>query len=187
MLIPLVSPALLLGVASELEVSAILTTEVSLHARSAVREADLARRIMHAAKEESRLPQGYHKGLMAHRDRKPFPHSPAEIAETARGVKDPSFRVQVSDEGVHVYNRDGMHVALDPYALFPKLGLADDAPHAFYMGVELARAEIALQLGKRYVQDERLAWGCLVSEEQTSDLYKSAGSTLEARTRGKKT
>ncbi len=28
------------------------------------------------------------------------------------------------------------------------------------MGVELARAQIAWQLGKRYVQDQPLDWGC---------------------------
>jgi len=30
---------------------------------------------------------------------------------------------------------------------------------AFYLGVELARAQIAWQLKKRYNQDEELAWG----------------------------
>ncbi|HPQ97546.1 MAG TPA: DUF6513 domain-containing protein, partial [Thiolinea sp.] len=38
--------ALLMGMASELAVDAILTTEVSPHARTAVREADLARRML---------------------------------------------------------------------------------------------------------------------------------------------
>ena len=33
------------------------------------------------------------------------------------------------------------------------------APHAFYLGAELARAEIAWRLGKRYAQDEPLDWG----------------------------
>jgi hypothetical protein len=35
----------------------------------------------------------------------------------------------------------------------------DDASHAFYLGVELARAQIAWQLKKRYSQDEELQWG----------------------------
>ena len=41
--------ALLFGIAAELNVAAVLTTQVSAHARRAVREADWARRIMHAA------------------------------------------------------------------------------------------------------------------------------------------
>ena len=39
------------------------------------------------------------------------------------------------------------------------MGVDDDASHAFYLGVEIARAQIAYQLGKRYVQDEELNWG----------------------------
>jgi len=44
----------------------------------------------------------------------------------------------------------------------PKLGVESDAPHAFYLGAELMKAEIAWQLGKRYAQDEPLDWGCAV-------------------------
>jgi hypothetical protein len=77
-------------------------------------------------------------------------------------VKDPNFRVQIAEPGLHVYNRDGLRVAQDAFALWPQLKLEDDAAHAFYMGVELARAETAWQLGKRYVQDQPLDWGVAV-------------------------
>jgi len=56
-----------------------------------------------------------------------------------------------------------------------------DAGHAFYLGVELARAEIAWQLGKRYNQDQPLNWGCAsTTTEQTVDFhsFKPAGTTL---------
>jgi len=65
----------------------------------------------------------------------------------------------VSEAGVHIYNRDGIQVAVDPFDFYPKLGVENDASHAFYLGVELARAQIAWQLNKRYVQDEALMWG----------------------------
>ena len=55
--------ALLFGMISELRASAVLTTEVSPHCRSAVREADLARRIMFRAREEGALPKQLHNGL----------------------------------------------------------------------------------------------------------------------------
>jgi hypothetical protein len=71
----------------------------------------------------------------------------------AEQVKDPSFRIQISTEGMHIYNRDGLHSAIDPFDLYPKLQVEDDAGHAFYLGVELARAETAWQLGKRFNQD----------------------------------
>ena len=155
--------ALLFGIAAELGVAAVLTTQVSGHARRAVREADVARRLMYAAREGQCLPKGLTDELMTVHSRHPFPDSADEIRENARAVKDPSFRVQVSEHGLHVYNRDGHRLATDPFALFPQLGLEDDAGHAFYMGVELARAEIAWQLGKRYAQDQPLDWGCAVA------------------------
>ncbi|MBI1733393.1 MAG: dihydropteroate synthase [Gammaproteobacteria bacterium] len=183
--------ALLFGLISELGISNVLTTEVSDHARSAVREADRARRIMHAARADDSLPKGIDPGLLATHEKKPFPYSVAEIAEIAGEVRDPSYRVQVSADGVHVYNRDGLISGTDPFALFPNLPLlAEDAPHAFYMGVELERARIAWQLGKRYVQDEPLKWGVTVPPERTgaagsahaniADDYKPAGVTVTA-------
>jgi hypothetical protein len=85
-----------------------------------------------------------------------------------------------------------MHTATDPFDLFPKLTLlANDAPHAFYMGVELARAQIAWQLGKRYTQDEALNWGYAYRSERTPDTsqlhaYKGEGTTLQAKKDRKK-
>ena len=151
--------AVLMGVVSELDVGAVLTTEVSPHARTAVREADVARRTMFAAKRDGNLPQRYHPGLMALRDRKPFPHTAEEVARVAAAVKDPSFRIQLTREGIHVYNRDGRQLATDPFVLYPALAVDGDASHAFYLGVELGRAQIAWQLGKRYLQDNALEWG----------------------------
>ena len=151
--------ALLMGVVSELGVGAVLTTEVSPHAHTSVREADIARRIMWAARRDGNLPRRYHAGLMALKDRKPFPHTGEEVAQTAAAIRDPSFRIQVTRAGLHVYNRDGHRLATDPFELWPELGVADDASHAFYLGVELGRAQIAWQLGKRYLQDNELEWG----------------------------
>lgn len=175
--------ALLLGMASELDIRAILATEVSRHARRAVREADLARRIMFAAKQSNTLPKHIDDGLMALHECAPFPYSRQEIEELAGQIRDPSYRIQNSEEGVHIFNRDGIHTATDPFRLFPRLGVEQDGGHAFYLGVELGRAEIAWQLGKRYNQDEPLKWGCAVKEvgdKVDPHAYKPAGTTLEA-------
>ena len=153
--------ALLLGVMAELDIGALLTTQVSQHCRSAVREIDAARRMMHAAHAAGRLPRGLGDALLGLHDRKPFPYPAERVAEFAAGVRDPNFRIQVSEDGIHAYNREGLRTGTDPFALWPQLGVADDADHAFYLGVELARAQIAWQLGKRYVQDEALRWGCM--------------------------
>jgi dihydropteroate synthase len=161
--------ALLFGICAELGVSAVLTTQVSAHARRAVKEADWARRIMHAAHRHRMLPKGLGDALMTVHAKHPFPDTPDEIAATASEVRDPNFRVQVSARGLHVYNRDGLREGLGAFELWPQLGLEGDASHAFYMGVELAHAEIAHRLGKRYVQDQPLDWGCAV-DRPAADL-----------------
>jgi dihydropteroate synthase len=51
--------ALLFGIASELGLAAVLVVQVSEHARSVVREADVARRIMYAARRENALPKDF--------------------------------------------------------------------------------------------------------------------------------
>lgn len=153
--------ALLLGVMAELNIRALLTTQVSPHCRSAVREIDAARRMMFAARDAQSLPRGLSDTLLGLHHRKPFPYSREDIAALAGVVKDPSFRIQITEDGMHIYNRDGMHSAVDPFDLWPHLNLTHDGGHAFYLGVELARAQIAWQLGKRYSQDEELTWGCM--------------------------
>lgn len=174
--------ALLLGVCSELNINHILATEVSQHARRAIKEADLARRIMLAAQHNNTLPKHIDPGLMALHETAPFPYDTAEIQELAAQITDPSYRIQISKQGLHIFNRDGLHTATDPFELYPKLHVETDGGHAFYLGVQLARAETAWQLGKRFNQDESLQWGCAVDDPKTEvDLhsFKPAGTTLQ--------
>ena len=174
--------ALLMGVVSELRVTGVLTTEVSAHCRSVIRELDRARRVMFAARADNTPPRHIDETLLALHERHPFPYSTEEIAEFAADVADDNFRIQVNADGVHVYNRKGLHVAQDPYELYPTLEVDDDAPHAFYLGLELARAQIAWQLGKRYAQDASLDWGCILPQAIDDKLeYASERSTLQAR------
>lgn len=163
--------ALLFGIISELNISAVLATSVSPHAVNAIAEADVARRVMYAAKQDDRLPRGYSNGLLGLHDRRPITYSAQEIQEIAAQIKDPSFRIQVSEQGLHIYNRDGLYKDIDPFALYPHLKVDDDASHAFYLGVELARAQIAWQLNKRYVQDQPLDWG--VASDSLDDQPKT--------------
>lgn len=151
--------AILFGIISELKLNAVLATSVSPHATNAVAEANIARRVMFAAREDRRLPRDYSNGLLGLHDRRPFTYSDEEIKDVAAAIKDPSFRIQVNANGLHIYNRDGHFQDVDPFKLYPHLKVDDDASHAFYLGVELARAQIAWQLKKRYNQDEELAWG----------------------------
>ena len=169
----------LLGVCSELHIRNILVVQVSPHTRRTIQEHDAARRMMFAAREDRSLPRDYGGALVQLHDRSPFPNTPQEIAELAGQIKDANFRIETADDGIHVYSRDGHHVAQDAFSLFPKLGVGSDAPHAFYLGAELMKAEIAWRLGKRYAQDEPLDWGCAV-DRLAEDLtrLRVAGHTL---------
>jgi len=175
--------ATLLGICSELGITNILATQVSQHAKRAIKEADLARRIMFASRELNRLPKHIDDGLMALHERAPFPLTMDEIRELQAAIKDPSFRILSTKEGIHIFNRDGLYCSQDPFELFPNLGVEKDGGHAFYLGVELARAQIASQLGKRYVQDQPLKWGCQTNEPDHLKIdphnYKPSGSTMK--------
>ncbi|MBV8209078.1 MAG: dihydropteroate synthase [Burkholderiaceae bacterium] len=174
--------AVLLGVAVELRLNAILTTQVSPHCRRAVREADWARRMMFAARQSQSLPRDLTDALLTVHERRPFPYSSEEIVQLAAEVRDPNFRIQVCERGVHIFNRNGLSVATDPYELFARLDVEEDGAHAFYLGVELARAQIAWQLGKRYAQDEELGWGCAYERPPEDRMVQRApGPTLTAR------
>ncbi len=174
--------AILLGIASELHIRNVLVVQVSPHTRRTVEEHDLARRMMYASRADHDLPKDYADGLLALHAKKPFPLTPEEIAENAAAVRDKNFRVEIAEDGIHIYNRDGHHVGQSALELFPKLGVEADGPHAFYLGTELAKAEIAWRLGKRYAQDEPLDWG-VAADAPVDDKsrLKEAGHTLVAK------
>jgi dihydropteroate synthase-like protein len=174
--------ALLMGLVSELHIGAVLAVQVSPHCRTAIKEFDRARREYFAAREAKALPQGFGGGLMALRDRKPHASTPQDISTLAAQVSDPNYRIEVAEDGVHIYNRDGHHVSDDPYELFPRLDARGDIGHSFYLGVETARAEIAFRLGKRYTQDEPLSFGVVAETKGSADEahllnFKESGTT----------
>jgi hypothetical protein len=49
-----------------------------------------------------------------------------------------------------------------------------DPGHAFYLGYEMAKAAIALQLGKQYEQDQALRWGYLTKEEDHHRIQRKS-------------
>ncbi|NOT71678.1 MAG: dihydropteroate synthase [Hyphomicrobium sp.] len=177
--------ALLLGICSELRIQNVLLVQVSPHTRRTIEEHDAARRLMFRAREDESLPKTYGGGLLALHDLIPYPMTEAEIAAAAAGTRDDNFRIQVGEAGVHIYSRQGHHSARDPFELFPKLNVDADGAHAFYLGYELAKAEIAMQLGKRYVQDNPLDWG-ISADKKSEDLTRHApeGATLKAKEPG---
>jgi len=151
--------ALLLGICSELAIGNLLVVQVSPHTRRSIAEHDAARRMLFAARTDGALPQGYSDALLQLHARAPFAHTPEELAAEAAAVSDANYRIAVAEDGIHVFNNRLHIVREEALACFPALDVASDGAHAFYLGAELAKAEIAWRLGKRYAQDAPLHWG----------------------------
>jgi len=75
-------------------------------------------------------------------------------------VKDPNFRIFTDRTTITVFNSELFIRGTDIQEIFAQLGV-DEATHAFYLGRELARAKLAITLGKTYRQEGALSWGYL--------------------------
>ncbi|NOX53889.1 MAG: dihydropteroate synthase [Planctomycetes bacterium] len=160
---------LLAAFCQELRIRSVLTTEVANWARSSVRELDLARRLVRYSMTHRVLPKHVDSRLVMLRDPKLRERSESELRELAARLTDGNFRIFSEGGRLFVMNRDGFWSGHDPEELFRRI-LADasrpiDAEHAFYLGTELTKAALAARLGKRYVQDEPLAWGFLSQDD----------------------
>ena len=171
--------ALLFGIASELEINYALCTQVSEHCNKAIIEGNFARRIMHTTKKYKMPPKDISNKLLNLHERRPFPYSTKELKEIWKNVKDKNYRIYVNEDGIHVFNNKDYYTEKDAAELYQYLDIKNDDGHAYYLGMELERAQIAFQLGKRYDQDEMLKWGCSV-EISENDLmkFKAAGHTM---------
>ena len=171
--------ALLFGIASELEINYALCTQVSEHCNKAIIEGNFARRIMHTTKTYSMPPKDISNKLLTLHERKPFPYSTSELKEMWSNVKDKNYRIYVNQDGIHVFNNKNFYTEQDAAEFYQHLDIKNDDGHAYYLGMELARAEIAFLLGKRYDQDEILKWGCSVEISEDDIMkFKTAGHTM---------
>src|SRR6188768_2390261 len=91
--------ALLIAVCQELGVRAVLTTEVIPWARGAVREIDVARRLMHYAVSQKTVPKRVDDRLVTVKDPRILEYSEAELRELQSRVTDPNFRIFADPEG----------------------------------------------------------------------------------------
>jgi hypothetical protein len=150
---------------SELDVRYALTTEVAHWARGSVRELDCARRIMRHGRLRQALPKGYDARLVTARDARAKHASEEDLRAVQRQVTDRNFRIDTDGEAVYVYNSERFVRGTSIRDIFPRLGVEGDASHAFYLGRELMKADIARHLGKKYIQGEPLDWGYLTWQE----------------------
>jgi dihydropteroate synthase len=168
--------ALLIAICEELGVRAVLTTEVIPWARGAVKEIDIARRLMHHAVAHRTTPKGVDDRLVTVKDPEILEYDEAELRRLHEAVTDPNFRIFADRSTITVFNDSIFVRGDDIQQIFSQLGV-DEATHAFYLGRELMKAKLAITLGKTYRQEGALSWGYLTP----ADDVKSEHVKLTAR------
>jgi dihydropteroate synthase len=156
--------ALLLGYCQELGIRHVLTTAEIPWARGAVREADVARRLMHYAVTKRSLPKHVDDRLVTARDAAVSVYGETELRQMQKGITDADYRIFTDGERIHVFNAERFVSGTDVSEIFAQLDVGE-ATHAFYLGKELAKASLALTLGKTYRQEEGLSWGYMTPPE----------------------
>lgn len=156
--------ALLIGICQEQRIRSILTTEVIHWAKSSVAEIAAARQLMKYAVDQGSVPKKVDHRLVMLRGQKPFELGEEELRRLQSLVTDRNFRLFAERGDIIAFNAEKFEADSDPFELFERLGVTD-ASHAFYLGWEMMKAATALQLGKRYVQDQALDWGLLTRDE----------------------
>jgi dihydropteroate synthase-like protein len=163
------------AICEELGIQSVLTTQVISWCRSSVAEFDAARRLVHHAVTARTIPKNLSSALVMLRDARLKPKSMQALTQLAASLTDPNFRIYAEAGELHLMNSRGHWHGQDVFRLFEQAAVTD-ASHAFYLGYELARAEIALHLGKQYTQDEPMQWGLLGSTAASSTAASSTAA-----------
>ena len=156
--------ALLLGYCQELGIRYVLTTAEIPWARGAVRETDIARRLMHYAVAKKSLPKHVDSRLVTTRDPSPVAYTEAQLRQMQAQITDLDYRIFTDGDRIHVFNAVRFVSGTDVSEIFVQLGV-EEATHAFYLGKELMKARLAVTLGKTYRQEGELSWGYLTPPE----------------------
>jgi len=169
---------MLLGVCQELGIGSVLTTEVINWARSSVRECDVIRRLVFHSVKNHVPPKHLSGEVVMLRDTSLPSFTSEAIDALASSIKDNNYRVLAENGFIHLLAAKVQLSGSDPMEIFADLMRKPQSEnvnreHAFYLGFEMAKAMIALQLGKQYHQDQALDWGFLTVPESSHRLEKS--------------
>jgi dihydropteroate synthase len=162
--------ALLIAICQELGIHTVLTTEVIPWARGAVREIGAARELMHYAITKRTVPKHVDDRLVTLKDPAILTYSESELRDLQRRITDPNFRIFTDRDTITVLNRDRFVRGTDIQEIFTQLGVTE-ATHAFYLGKELAKAKLAITLGKTYRQEGSLSWGYLTPPDDVKSEH----------------
>jgi dihydropteroate synthase len=162
--------AVLIAICQELGIRSVLTTEVIPWARGAVRELDIARRLMHHAVTHRTIPKGVDDRLLTVKDPAILTYTEVELRALQANLTDPNFRIFADREAITVFNNERFVRGTDIQEIFDQLEV-DEPTHAFYLGKELARASLAVTLGKTYRQEGSLSWGYLTPADDVKSEH----------------
>ena len=162
--------AVLVAVCQELGIRTVLTTEVIPWARGAVREVDIARRLMHYAVTGRTIPKGVDDRLVTVKDPEVLTYPESELRALQAAITDPNFRIFADRDAITVFNHERFVRGTDIQEIFRQLEV-DEPTHAFYLGKELAKASLAVALGKTYRQEGSLAWGYLTPPDDPTSAH----------------
>lgn len=167
---------LLLAICQEVGIRSVLTTEVINWARTSVAECNWARRLLKYSVERKVPPKRLLDRLVMLRDVRLSAFGREALDQLASEIKDRNLRLFAEPDGLYALAEHRLWAAEDPFELFDQLtaepSLGIDPSHAFYLGYELAKAELARQLGKQYTQDEALNWGLATVDERKRHRLK---------------
>ncbi|OPX78132.1 MAG: Pterin binding enzyme [Methanosaeta sp. PtaB.Bin039] len=157
--------AILAALAAEVGAAILFTPEYSAKCRGSVRELRAASWMMMLAKDRSSPPKDLGIDLLLVREKRRRPeisqHPGAEEARPSarKFVPDPAGAVRIGLDGkqivaVHDSITLAGRSARDILDALIDRGLVTRLDHAAYLGRELQRAELALELGRSYAQDD---------------------------------
>jgi len=163
--------AVLSGIAMELGVSILFSPEASLKTKGSIHELKTASDMMFIAKKRNTIPKNVGVNLIRLKDQynrddadidlSDIPH--IEAMADGKFVPDykGSFKIILADSKIHAvlyvdYKKTLVIESDSARAIYEEIIRNDyisRIEHAAYLGMELEKAEIALKLGKNYVQD----------------------------------
>ncbi|ADB57430.1 dihydropteroate synthase-like protein [Archaeoglobus profundus] len=171
--------ALLAYIAEEIGCQILFTTEASDKTRGSIRELKVATYMAKVSKLKRVPPKDLGFDLLVFKEKR-IRRNKCEAgniveAKPSEFTRDPmgDFRIWIDDR-IYCQHEKATVVgdkAKDILDTIIRLGLVSRLDHAGYLGRELKKAEMALKLGKSYVQDEELNFG-IYSKEFSTDHTK---------------
>ncbi|AIY89220.1 dihydropteroate synthase-like protein [Geoglobus acetivorans] len=156
-------------IAEELEADLLFTTEASVKTRGCIKELKTASIMVRGARIKETPPKDLGISLLVLKEKRRIaeaqePEGCIEAEKSERFVRDPAgdFRIWVSGNRIVCSHEKAVVTGKDAKSIIDtilRLNLVTRLDHAAYLGRELKKAEMALKLGKNYVQDMPLDFG----------------------------